>query len=94
MKKTILRILNYVARLGCAWGIGYLIGTLADWVLEKIGLVEMAEDHPRIAIAIWFLAVVVALMSSLLIVHYPLAWIFDKIDNKIDDIEDEDPFED
>lgn len=93
MKKTVLRILLWVARFAGSWGIGYLLGTIANLILGKILDEKMAEEHPYITILIWLSAVAVACGATLLIVTYPLTWAFEWFDNKIDRLEDEDPFE-
>ena len=92
MKKTILKVLLWMSRFAGAYGIGWLFGSIAMWVYGKIVDEEFVERHPRIAILLWALALVVATGASLLVVTYPLTWVFDWFNKKIDDIED-DPFD-
>ena len=92
MKKTILRILLWMARFAGSFGIGYLLGTIANYLLGLIVNEEFAEKHPYITIMLWGLSTTVAVGASILIVTYPLTWVFEWFDKKIDDIED-DPFE-
>ena len=89
MKKTILRVLLWIARFAGSFGIGYLLGTIANWLLGLIVNEEFAEKHPVITIMLWSFSVVVAVSASLLIVTYPLTWVFEWFDKKIDDIEDD-----
>ena len=92
MKKTILKVLLWMSRFAGSFGIGYLLGTIAQFVYNKVVDVRFAEKHPVIAIMLWALAMAVATGASLLVVTYPLTWIFEWFDKKIDDIED-DPFD-
>lgn len=92
MKKIILKILLWIARFAGSWGIGYVLGTIANWLLGKIVNEEFANKHPYITILLWSTSLVVATGAALLIVTYPLTWVFEWFDKKIDDIED-DPFE-
>lgn len=92
MKKTVLRILLWMARFAGSCGIGWLFGTIANLVLGKIVDVKYAEEHPYVTILLWALATGVACTAAILVVTYPLTWVFEWFDKKIDDIED-DPFE-
>lgn len=93
MKKTILRILLWMARFAGSCGIGYLLGTIASKVLNLVVNEEFAEKHPFVTIMLWVLATGIACTASVLIVTYPLTWIFDWFDKKIDDIEDDPDWE-
>ena len=93
MKKTILKILNKIAYYaGCA-GVGYVLGKIATWLLERIGVDEgMVENHPWKA----FFLIVAVCFILICIPAIPICtglwYLSDKIDDKIDEMED-DPFE-
>lgn len=92
MKKTILKVLGWIAYATGSIAIGYVFGSIAGWILNKLVDVEFAERHPYITIMLWSLAIVVAIGAGMLVVTYPLQWLFDWYMTKVDDIED-DPFE-
>lgn len=92
MKKIILKVLLWVSRLAGVYGIGYLFGSIAMWIFNKIVDEAFAEKHPVITIMLYVLALAVATGASALIAFYPLTWVFEWFNKKIDDIED-DPFD-
>ena len=92
MKKTILKILVWMTRIGGGIGIGWFFGTIAGKLLGLLVDEEFAENHPWITLVLWLAATAVASGATLLVVTYPLTWVCDWFDKKVDDIED-DPFE-
>ena len=89
MKKTVLTILGYVVYLGGSAGIGWVLGTIAGWLINKIVDVEFAEKHPALTAIIIGLGYAMAIGLGVLIVTYPLQWVLNWYCSKVDSIEDE-----
>lgn len=89
MKKTILKVLGYVGKYG--GGIAAYAGliTLLNWVYDMLVDDKFAEEHSIICGAIWILGVVLCIVSAGLLVLYPLTWLKDWYDKKVDSIEDD-----
>lgn len=65
MKRTIVKVLNWIAYMGECGLIGWLLGKLAGAILVRIGVnEEMAESHPR-------KVVILTVLVFLLVVSIP-----------------------
>ena len=93
MKKTILKVLLWITKIAGSIGISYLFGAIAGWLVGKLVDEEFAENHPYISIFLFILATVVVTAASMLIITYPLEWIFVWLFKKVDDIEDDPEWE-
>ena len=64
MKKKLLKVLTAIGYYGSCCGLGYALGKIASWLINKIGAnEEMAENHPWkylfIVMAVVFLVIVI-----------------------------------
>lgn len=89
MTKKILKVLNWVAYYGGCYGLGFILGKIAGWLIVKLGIdAEFAEEHPWRALMVIIAVVFLAIAIPSVLIVYPLTALKTYIDEKIDDMDD------
>ena len=89
MKKKLLKVLTAIGYYGSCCGLGYALGKIASWLINKIGAnEEMAMDHPWkylfIVMAVVFLVIVIPTIPIVAVLSVGKGIVNGKIDKMSD----------